>query len=311
MFIGVSLKCLSQENNINLSVILTNTGMEELSLTQKEKIQRKLYTMVTNHGIAGDSYFVLFPKYEIYNETLVEGLQNLTVLDIEFSMFIKEIQTGRIYGSLTQKIQAQGTTKRRAIDKSISKIKTSGNEIESFLAKTKTEIMDYYTSNCNQINSEANSLMQQKRFREAIALLYAVPKSTGSGCYNKIQSKLNEAYLGYMNATCEENIIRAKNAIKNNNNHSALEVLEEIDPESNCYKEAQQLSLEINGDLNKKTSVKKTEIAVTGGIETTTSTKKTDKSGKTISLVRKSKKVEAIAKVQYRSRHEKFITDNN
>ncbi|MEO1030858.1 MAG: hypothetical protein AAFX55_05610 [Bacteroidota bacterium] len=313
LVLGISVKGFSQENTINLSVILTNSGMEELNTAQKQKIERKLYTMVTNHGIAGDSYFVLFPKYEIYNETLVEGLQNLTVLDIEFSLFVKEIQTGRIYGSLTQTIQAQGPSKRKAIDKSISKINTSGDEVEAFLSKTKKDIMNYYESNCVQIDSEATELIKQERFKEAIALLYAIPKSTGNSCYTKIQDKLNEAYLGYMNATCEDNIIKAKNAIKNNKNKDALEVLEDIEQESSCYEEAKQLSLEIGGGISKTSSSGKTEgVAAGGGVTATSSTTK-DKTAKAEAAAakRRAKRVEAVAASQYRSRHEKFMMDND
>ena len=49
-----------------------------------------------------------------------------------------------------------------------------------------------------------------------------------------------------MNETCEKNLVKARNAIAENNDKTALEALDEIDPESNCYKSAQKLNQELN-----------------------------------------------------------------
>lgn len=300
--IALTVSGFGQEGNVNISVVVPDE-MQELNAGQIGKIQRKLESMVTNHGVAGDSYFMVYPSYDIYNQTLVEGMQNLHVLDVEFGITIQETQTGKIYGSHSQSIQAEGTSKNQAIDNSISKIETTGEEIETFLKETKEEILDYYTSNCDQISREANTLIGQERYREAIAILYAVPKDTGSNCYDKIQDKLNEAYLGYMDATCEENIVQAKRAIEQNQKETALEVLSGIDPDANCYPEAKELTVEASGDA----TVNEAGITVGVGLEGRTEKVSTKTEGGEKKETRRSAGIKAVAVGQYRSRHEAML----
>ncbi|HSI70849.1 MAG TPA: hypothetical protein VK941_11490 [Gillisia sp.] len=302
--IAITVTGFAQEGNINISVMVPYE-MQELNTGQIGKIERKLESMVTNYGVAGDSYFMIYPAYDIYNETLVEGMQNLHVLDVEFSVTIQETQTGKIYGSLTQSIQAEGTSKSQAIDKSISKIATTGDKVETFLRDTKDKILAYYTSNCDQINNEATTLIGQKRYREAIAVLYAVPKDTGSGCYDKIQKNLNKAYLGYMDATCEENIVQAKNAIKQNKNETALEVLSEIDPDANCYSEAKVLTAQAKGEA----TINEDGITVGMDVEGKTETVRTKNDEAEKKETSRTASIKSVAKIEYRTRHEATLAE--
>ena len=278
------------ESDIHLSVVTPST-MEGLSSSQISRIESKLQQMVTNYGISGEGYFIIYPKYEIYDESLIEGMRNMHLLEADLNLIVKEVQTGKVYNSYSQNITGDGYSKKKAIDQSISQIKTRGPEIEAFLAETKQKILDYYRSNCDQFYSEAGTMIGQKRYREAIALLYPVPRGTGDACFNKVQKRLNEAYSGYMNETCEKNLVKARNAIAENNDKTALEALDEIDPESNCYKSAQKLNQELNVKLGGR---------VQAGVSTETSFgTSSDKVKK-----KRSHKIEVIAEAQYRSRHQ-------
>ena len=274
---------------IHLSVVAPE-AMNELNSSQISKIETKIQEMVTNYGISGEGYFVIYPKYEMYNHSVVEGMRNMHLVEVDLSLIVKELQTGKVYNTYSQSITGDGYSKAKAIDQSISQIKTSGEGVEAFLSETKQKIMDYYKSNCNQIYTEAGTMINQDRYREAIALLYPVPKETGDDCYNRIQSRLNEAYKGYMNETCEENLVKARNAMAKNNNKTALEALDEIDPESNCYSSAKQLNQEIKTEAGISLENKKaTNVRVGGSVKYEN---------------KRSQKIEMIAEAQYKSRHQ-------
>ena len=288
-FAGLSQNGGNQENDIHLSVV-TPSSMEGLNTSQISRIESKLQKMVTNYGISGEGYFIIYPTYEIYDESIIEGMRNINLLEADLNLIVKEVQTGKVYNSYSQTITGDGSSRKKAIDQSISQIETSGPKVEAFLTETKRKIMDYYSSNCDQLYTEAGTMINQERYREAIALLYPVPRGTGDACYNKIQDRLNDAYKGFMNKTCEKNLVKARNAIAENNNKTALEALDEIDPESNCYSSAQKLNQEIQGKAGVSIGTQ-TEASVGVGA----SIKNEEK---------KSQKIEMIATAQFKSRHQ-------
>lgn len=249
------------DDELSISVVVP-IQMDGLSNSQLSKLESKILRMVSNYGIAGEGFtdkFIIYPKYEIYDHKIVEGLQNVHVIDVELNLIVKEVRTGKVYSVYNKEITGDGYSKKEAITQSISQIKTRGEDIKEFLQNARTKILEYYRSNCDRLYNEANTMVKQKRYNEAIALLYPVPKEVGGECYEKIQRKLDEAYDGYLNKTCEKNLVRAKAEISKNNNETALEILGSIETESNCHSSAQQLKARIEAKTAKTDQTPKTE----------------------------------------------------
>ena len=232
----------------------------------------------------------------------MEGLLNVHVMDVELHLIIKEVKTGKVYIVYTQEITGDGYSKKEAINQSISQIKTRGTKIETFLQTAKTKILSYYRENCDRLYNEASTMVSQKRYSEAIALLYPVPKEVGGSCYEKIQRKLDEAYDGYLNKTCEKNLVRAKAEMSKNNNESALEILGSIESESNCHSSAQKLKAKIQVKTGKQKDPNTSEASEDNSTTTATNTSTASKQP---SRVQKRKKMGAIAKAEFtRTRHQ-------
>ncbi|PCJ91947.1 MAG: hypothetical protein COA50_15985 [Flavobacteriaceae bacterium] len=281
------------EDNLNISVVVP-LQMDGLTTGQVSKIESKMLRMVSNYGISGEGYtdkFIIYPKYEIYDHKVVEGMQNVHILDVELNLIVKEVRTGKVYSVYNQEITGDGYSRKEAINQSISQMKTKGAGIKIFLQSAKTKILEYYRSNCDRLYDEASTMVNQKRYNEAIALLYPVPEEVRGDCYKKIQRKLDEAYDGYLNKTCEKNLIRAKAEISKNNNESALEILASIDTESNCHSSAQKLKakIEVENESVEQTNTVKSSSVVQ--VET--------------SKVRKKRRIKAVVKAEFiRSRHQ-------
>lgn len=301
------------EDDLNISVVVP-LQMEGLTAGQISKLESRMLRMVSNYGIAGEGYtdkFIMYPKYEIYDHKVVEGMQNVHVIDVELNLIIKEVKTGKVYSVFSQEITGDGYSKKEAVDQSISQIKTRGENIKSFLQSAKTKILEYYRSNCDRLYDEADTMVNQKRYNEAIALLYPVPKQVGGECYKKIQRKLDEAYNGYLNKTCEKNLVRAKAEISKNNNETALEILGSIETESNCHSSAQQLKAKIQVKTKQNKEISSTDITNTESVEN----EKVDDNDKTSSTpvvkekesrqVKKRREMREIAKSEFtRTRHQ-------
>lgn len=260
---GLVAQIQPDESGISLSVILPD-NTDNLRPSHITKIESKIQKMVTNYGISGQGYtnnFVIYPKYEIYDHTIVEGLKNVHIISAEFNLFVKELKTGKVYSSYSQSLKGDGYNRQKAINQSLINIKTRNEGIANFLNQAKQKIRAYYVASCDQISNDATSLITQRRYSEAIALLYSVPKEIGV-CYEKIRQKTDEAYVAYQNQTCKEVILKAKAALAGNNYNRALTFLSKVDPSSECNADSesiiQQISFKV--DLKENEAFKRQEL---------------------------------------------------
>ena len=229
-------------NTISLSLVLPDNS-EMLSQTDIRKLESKIQHLVTNYGVSGEGYtnnFVIYPTYEIYDHTEVEGMKNVHVIEAKFNLFVKEINSGKIFGSYNESIKGDGYSKAKAITKSISKISTSNREVNAFMDEVKNNIIKFYTLNCPRILGDADTAIKMQEYQKAIGLLYSIPKEV-STCYKDIQQKQVIAYNGYINNQCTSGITQVKASLAKKDYNNALYTLSNINPQSSCYNEALNL----------------------------------------------------------------------
>lgn len=242
-----------ERDNISLSIILPNNS-ELLSQKSISKIESKIQHIVTANGISGKGYsneFLIYPKFEIFNESTIEGMRNMVIIEVDFSLYIQQFSTKKIFSSYSKSLKGSGYTKEKAITNAISKISKSDSKLTEFIEQGKNKILDYYKNNCDQIIADSNMLIQTKKYQRAIALLSSVPKEAKT-CYASIQNKSIEAYNAYQKQICKQNIIKAKTELAKKNYNGALRILSFIDPSSPCNSEAEKLIKSTAKKVNSK-----------------------------------------------------------
>jgi len=240
-------------NSISLSVILPDNS-EYLTQKTLSKIETKIQHIVTKNGISGSGYsneFLIYPKFEIFDESTVTGMRNLISLEVEFSLFIQQYSTRKVYASYSKSLKGSGTTKQKALDNAISKITASDPELTNFIIAGKEKILSYYENNCDQITKDADAHIQMKQYNRAIAVLATIPREAKK-CYESVQQKSVEAYNAYQNQLCKENILAAKTKLASKDYNGALNTLRYIDPSSPCAKEAENLITQSASKIDQK-----------------------------------------------------------
>jgi hypothetical protein len=240
-------------NNISLSVILPDNS-EFLSQKALSKIESKIQHIVSKNGISGRGYsneFLIYPKFDIFDEAVVEGMRNLVVVEVEFNLYIQQYSTKKVFSSYSKSLRGSGFSKAKAIVDAISKISSSDPRMEEFIATGKERILTYYQNNCDQIAGDADALISMKKYQQAIALLSSVPK-VAKDCYASIQGKSIDAYNAYQLQRCSENVLKAKAELANNSYTRALRVLSLVDPSSTCAAEAESLIKNAAGKVDAK-----------------------------------------------------------
>lgn len=226
---------------ISLSVML-DQQTEALYPTQKTKIESKIISLVSRYGISGQgpANFVINPRLEIYDEKVVEGMRNLTVVTLELNLFIKQAKANIIYATYNKQLQGTGYNKNEAITNAISQINANDPAVKTFIEEGKQKIISFYNSKCNDIVMEADKYAGMNDFERALAILNCVPVEA-TPCYQKIKDKSIAIFKKYQSKNCESVLLSAKANIAGNNFIAALNTLALVDPTSSCFSQTKSL----------------------------------------------------------------------
>jgi hypothetical protein len=253
-FLLICLSMNSQIDNgigkISLSVVMPE-NLENLDRSNLSKLETKILEIVNQSGLSGtgfNSNFVIYPKFAINNSRVLNGMQNITFIECEISLFIKQVDNNVVFSSVSNKISANGLNKQEAISNAIDNIEIGANNYINFIEKGKNRIVEYYESRCNDFIIQADGLSKRQSYAEAITLLLSIPSEVS--CFSKVQDKTIEIYKSYQSYRCGTLLQNAKAQASQNDFSGALNYLSQIDPGSKCGAESKDLMTKIEGKID-------------------------------------------------------------
>ena len=216
----------------------------------------------------------MYPVVNILDQKLVEGgLRNITMVEVELSLFVKQVVTHTLFGSCSKILKGNGRNLSDAIRNAFSGINMRDNVYSQFLTQTKEKIANYYLENKAKLLSQAHQLAASQQYEQALALLTTFPQNLKGA--NEVQAAAIEIYKKYQNQVCAQMILKAEAAISLQNYEEAASILASIDTESVCHSDALNLIKKIEDTikadqkaeqeleeklLNKKISLEKKRI---------------------------------------------------
>jgi hypothetical protein len=210
--------------------------------------------LVSNNGIGAKGYnnnFVIYPKFEVWEEKLVEsGMQDILVVDCQISFYVKQVDNNLIYASINKPLRGNGKDKKLAITNAISRLNVSDKDLSDFINTAKIKINKYYDENCDRILSEATSLSSAGNFEKSLGILSNVPQEVS--CYEKIKTKMVEVYKAYVNKQCTQQLNEANAHIAAQRYDQALTILSNIDPSSSCNSEVKSTISKIESKVTEQ-----------------------------------------------------------
>ncbi len=225
---------------IALNVVVPQS-YEGLTPAQLSKLQSKITRVATANGMSGSGMgtFVLYPKVELYDEVVVEGMKNITVVEGEVTLFVKQLDNNVIFSTYSRTLKGSGFSKSKAVTDLIKKIPTRDPKVAAFLKEAKEKIIAYYEAKCDDIIAKADNQVKMQQYKSALGTLMQVPEEVS--CYSRISDKAVEVYQAYSEQHCKEQMQAAKASAANNDYRSCLYALSQIDPSSSCSKDAESL----------------------------------------------------------------------
>ena len=243
----------SQTNfDINIGIIVPQE-QEIINSDALKLLDTKLKAIANHNGVSSNIWgtFIMYPIVNIISENVVEGgLRNIHIVEIEISLFVRQINNNAEFGNCNVLLNGSGDNLSNAIKNAFTKIDVKSMTYQQFLTDSKTKICKYYITNKSNIIKRANTLANLKRYDEAISLLMIYPETLDG--YDDIKQASIDIYLKWQSCVCKQMIVKAESAIAIQDYTTALELLAMIDSESVCGGEALRLVKEINAQLRNK-----------------------------------------------------------
>ena len=228
---------------------------DHLDASQLARLGKKMVDIVAQSGIAAasdGSEIIMYPELFVEREDLVEGgMENLVVVTADISFTILHLESGKIFASASKRAKGVGVNRQKAVGDLISKISASDVALQALVADGRTKIAGYYADNCKSIALKAASYAKRHEYRQAIAMLAAIPDAVS--CYAHAQRKLEDIFAGYLAYRCEELLREAKSLSAGRFYMKALATLASVDNFSaQCSQSVNAMIADIEGKLSEK-----------------------------------------------------------
>lgn len=206
----------------------------------KNLLLTKLDQITSNNGMGGSQAnprFIITANVNVGTKDIIAGPPQMIAQNLDVTLFIGDAVTNNIFSNTTLNLKGVGTNENKAFIDALKTINPKNKEVLAFLEEGKTKIIDYYGTNCDFIIKDAQTLVKQEKYDEAIYQLSLVP-DVCKDCYFKCLDTLTHIYQQKIDADCKVKFNEAKvtwaAAQTPNGAEKAGDILSTINPMACC-----------------------------------------------------------------------------
>ncbi len=215
----------------------------------------KLNQIVVNNGIGGSQVnprFIITAVVNVGTKDIISGPPQMIAQNIDVTIFVGDAVKNSKFSSVILSLKGVGTNENKSFIEAIKTINPKNKEVVAFIEEGKKKIIDYYTTQCDFIIKEAQTLVKQEKFNEAIYELSLVP-DVCQECYYKCLDTLAGVYQKSIDQDGLKKLNEAKiiwsASLNPDGAEKAGEVLNTINVNAACQKEAKKLIASIEAKL--------------------------------------------------------------
>jgi hypothetical protein len=206
----------------------------------KELLKTKLSQIASNNGIGGSGVnprFIITANVNVGTKDIIAGPPQMIAQNVDITFFIGDGISNTIFSNTTMSVKGVGTNENKAFIEAIKNINPKSKELISFIESGKTKIVDYYATQCDFIIKDAQTLVKQENYDQAIYQLSLVPEVCKE-CYFKCLDTLTSIYQQKIDAEGKQKLNQAKTIWTADQTpagaEKAGEVIRSINPMASC-----------------------------------------------------------------------------
>lgn len=246
VFTFFTISSYSQVKLDDFGRIILNTYLPEkiaLPAEAKSQLNVKLTQIASANGMGGSQAnprFIITANVLIGTKDIMAGPPQMIAQNIELVLFVGDALTNTIFSNTTLSLKGVGTNENKAFIEAFKNINPKNKDVVAFLEEGKNKIINYYSTNCEFIIKEAQALVNQEKYDQAIYQLSLVP-DVCQECYFKCIDTLASIYQQKIDADCKAKFNEAKitwaASQTPNGAEKAGDILSAINPLASCQKE--------------------------------------------------------------------------
>ena len=206
----------------------------------KSLLTNKLSQIASNNGMGGSQVnprFIITANVNVGTKDIIAGPPQLIAQNLDVTLYVGDAVTNTIFSNKTITVKGVGTNENKAFIEAFKTMNPKNKAIVAFLEEGKTKIISYYSTNCDFIIKEAQTLVKQQKYDEAIYQLSLVP-DVCQDCYFKCLDTLGSIYQKKIDADCKIKLNEAKSIWAEAQNPIGAEktgdILSTINPMASC-----------------------------------------------------------------------------
>lgn len=232
-------------------IAITPLVSDELPVADgvKKILESKARQMLTMNGLASYSErFVLTPNITILTKDVTATAPPMFSITMEISFYVIDVFDQTIISEIVFPGQGIDKQEHKALIQAINRINSRSEKVSAFIEETKNRITDYYKMRIPALSKQAETLAAQGLYEDALNLLSGVPESVEG--YPAVANKIKTIYKQYANHQADQILSEAKGHIAVREYQAAIELLSEVSPLSDRYKNATSLINNIKSSID-------------------------------------------------------------
>jgi len=247
---------LSSNDFNRLSICsVVNLDTEKFSSDAQEYLNEILNQVVVSRSLGGQygfTRFVLTASMQYTSKSILSGSPTMHSYEILLSIYLGDGVEGKMFSSTSMTLSGIGASETKALKDALKKINPNDPRFDNLISNGKIKIIEYYNSICDAQIRDAQNLASTDNVFDALYKLSEVP-DVARDCYIKSKALSIEIYKRYKERECAYLLNNAKNTWASNPNpeggRKAVEILNNIDPESNCFNDARGIVNQITSEI--------------------------------------------------------------
>lgn len=221
---------------------------EDLSPSLYRFLKDRLNIGITTVGYGGEGgspRFIIGPSLNITSSNLTSTAPQKYLLTFEVNLFVVDVMTETIFNSYSSQFKGVGSSKELALQNGFRNLDFKNQDFINFLKQAELKIFNFFNENCSIIIAEADAEASMRNFESAFSILKSIPRES-TECNKLIQQKKLEYFQLSLDSECQGLLSKMKSELGTFNDSSgsgfnpeAMHYFSLIDPQSSCYKEAQ------------------------------------------------------------------------
>lgn len=225
--------------------------VEYLPSGGRGNLQNKLGQIISSNGFGNsvsNTRFILTPNISVVDKHVVAGAPPRVAMNLEVSLYVGDGWSGKKFGSTSFNLKGVGSNENKAYINALKQLKTNDARINRLIRSAKERILEFYQTECDFILKEAEVAASQNKFEQALHILGSIP-TINRECYENATDLIGPIYQEKINYQCQKYLQQARASWSAGQDYTAAmaaaEYLSRIEPSSDCFTGAQQLTNEI------------------------------------------------------------------